>query len=196
MPLVNLDVQLHTKTGDRTLTKIKIRHTKTVRELTHQYERVGVYYLKQVDVMRVVWTLLGIYKQFPDHYPALKAGDWKWDFEHPVEFQAMSYIDVTGWKMLVMVEDEDRYGSTVTIAFSGMAHIPMLTVSHIDCRFLKGDQLLILWDDFVKKHEPPPKPLSRWQRFKNWFRWNRKPSNQSNSSVLGDIGDAIGDILD
>lgn len=155
-----------------------------------------MYYLKHTDVMRVVWTLMGFYKEFPDHYPVLKAGDWKWDFEEPIEFQAMSFIDITGWKMLVMVEDEDRYGATVTIAFSGMAHIPMLTVSDIDCRFLKGEQMLILWEELVRKNAPPPKPLSRWQRFKNWFRRKKgSDSSSSSSSVLDDIGDVISDIV-
>ena len=181
------------------MTKIKILHTKTVRELAHQYERVGVYRVNGKSAVGIILAMLGVYDRLPDRYPALKAGNWEFEFQKYLEFQAISYIDITGWKMLMMVEDEQRDGATITLAFSGHAEIPILLADRYDTIYQKGEDILQLREVFMERFEkskPPPK-LTRWQRFKNWFRWNRKPSNQSNSSsVLDDIGDVIGDILD
>ncbi|MND91425.1 hypothetical protein D3C80_835460 [compost metagenome] len=180
------------------MTKIKIRHTLTNRQLAHQYERVGVYRVSTMDMSFLVHTLLGVYDRLPDFYPALKAGKWEFDFTRPIEFQAIAYTDASGWKMLMMVENEDRYGATVTFAFSGMEAIPYLSCKDYEPLFLKGPEMMIPWIETITvKQEPPkPKPLTRWQRFKNWFR--RKPSTSSSSgtSILDDIGEVISDIVD
>lgn len=197
MPLVNLDVQLHSQTGDCTVTKIKIVGSRSNRELSRQYERVGVYRLSHLDMTMLVRTMTAFFGAMPDYYPGLKAGNWNFEYDHPIEFQAISYVDIAGWKMLMMVEDESLQGVTVSLCFSGMTKTPMLVVKDFDQRFLQGAQLLTRLDDIMPPPEPEIRKPSLWQRFKNFFRWKRPPksSSSSSTSVLSDIGDAIGDII-
>lgn len=148
----------------------------------------------------MVHTMLSVFHKLPDYYPALKSGNWEFDFSKPIEFQAIGYADITGWRMLMFVENENKGYADITFAFSGMAMMPYLSCKNPETLFLKGAELIIpmVEEDVVKVEPPKPKPLSRWQRFKNWFRWRKSsPSSSSSSStsVLSDIGDAIGDII-
>jgi len=180
------------------MTKIKITGTKTNRQLAQQYERVGVYRVSPADMSFLVHTLLSVFYRLSDHYPSLKSGEWEFDFTKRIDFQAIGYSDISGWKMLMFVENETKGYADITFAFSGMAAIPYLTCKNPETLFLKGPEMIIPMVEVDVAKAPPPKPkkLSRWQRFKNWFRWNRSSSGSSSSpSVLGDIGDAIGDII-
>lgn len=178
------------------MTKIKILHTKTVRELAHQYERVGVYRVNGKSAVGIILMMVGVYDRLPDQYPALKAGNWEFEFQKYLEFQAISYININGCKMLMMVEDEQLDGATITLAFSGPAEIPILLADRYDTIYQKGEDILQLREVFMErleKNKPAPK-LSRWQRFKNWFRFGKKKQTSSSGSVLDDIGDAISDV--
>lgn len=178
---------------------IKIKGSRSNRELARQYERVGVYRLNHTDMQSLVNMIAGFYDGFPDFFPGLKAGNWHWDFDKPIEFQAIAYSDVTGWKMFFSVENETLRGCTVTLAFSGMALTPMLLVRDFETTFLKGEELIKRIDDVMPPPEPEIRKPSLWQRFKNFFRWRKRSSSStqsSSSSVLDDIGDVVSDILD
>lgn len=178
---------------------IKIKGSRSIRELARQYERVGVYRLNHTDMQSLVNMVTGFYDGFPDFFPGLKVGNWHWDFDRPIDFQAIAYSDITGWKMFFSVENETLRGCTVTLAFSGMALTPMLLVRDFETIFLKGNDLIKRIDDVMPPPEPEIRKPTWWQRFKNFFRWRKRKScdtHSDNGTVLGAVGEVIEKILD